>query len=144
MTFNSKAFQTFFALCFCWISYNYFGPPNSWRLSISNRHLFKFIDGQNIYLQCLCLRIQILYVTFVLRGRGGAAAKVYPLFERKERFCGVTKNVSPKIFEIDPHHADTNLQADVFNGGGYPLLCIFGWFYDTRSFMPIVEVWCNK
>ena len=49
-----------------------------------------------------------------------AAAEVYPIFERKERFCGVTKNVSPKIFEIDPHHADTNLQADIFNGGVPP------------------------
>ena len=47
-------------------------------------------------------------------------AKVYPLFERKERFCGVTKNVSPKLFEIDPHQADANLQADIFNGGGTP------------------------
>ena len=47
-----------------------------------------------------------------------AAAEVYLILERKELFCGVTKNVSPSIFEIDPHHADKNLQADVFNGGG--------------------------
>ena len=45
-----------------------------------------------------------------------AAAEVCPIFERKERYWGVTKNVSPKIFEIDPHHADKNLQANVFNG----------------------------
>ena len=49
-----------------------------------------------------------------------AAAEVYLILERKELFCGVTINVSPSIFEIDPHHADKNLQADVFNGGGDP------------------------
>ena len=43
-----------------------------------------------------------------------AAAEVYLILERKEIFCGVT----PSIFEIDPPHADKNLQADVFNGGG--------------------------
>ena len=69
-------------------------------------------------------------------GGGRAAAKVYPLFERKERFCGVTKNVSPKIFEIDPHHADTNLQADIFNGGYPPSSAFFG------DFM-ILEVLCR-
>ena len=68
-----------------------------------------------------------MYVTFVLKGGGGAAAaEVYLILERKELFNGVTKNVSPSIFEIDPHHADTNLQADIFNGGGVPPLpCIF-------------------
>ena len=62
--------------------------------------------------------IQVVLHVFIQNG--GAAAEVYPIFQKKERFCGVTKNVSPKIFEIDPHHADKNLQADVFNGvGGY-------------------------
>ena len=61
-----------------------------------------------------------MYVTFVLKGGGrmAAAAEVYLILERKELFCGVTKNVSPSIFEIDPHHADKNLQADVLNLGG--------------------------
>ena len=61
-------------------------------------------------------RCKVILVAFVW------LAEVYPIFEKKERFCGVTKNVSPKIFEIDPHHADKNLQADVFNegGGGLP------------------------
>ena len=57
-------------------------------------------------------------MTFVLKGGGvAAAAEVYLILERKELFNGVTKNVSPSIFEIDPHHADKNLQAGVFNGG---------------------------
>ena len=66
-------------------------------------------------------------MTFVLKGGGvAAAAEVYLILERKELFNGVTKNVSPSIFEIDPRHADKNLKADVFNGGGVPsLLCIF-------------------
>ena len=59
--------------------------------------------------------IQVVLHVFIQNGgRGGGD----PIFKKKERFCGVTKNVSPKIFEIDPHHADKNLQADVFNGGG--------------------------
>ena len=64
---------------------------------------------------------------FVLKGGGVAAtAEVYLILERKELFNGVTKNVSPSIFEIDPRHADKNLKADVFNGGGVPsFLCIF-------------------
>ena len=77
-----------------------------------------------------------MYVTFVLKGGGGwgvaAAAEVYIIFERKERFC-----VSPKIFEIDPHHADTNLQADIFNGGGVPPSSAF-----FGDFM-ILEVLCR-
>ena len=67
--------------------------------------------------------IQVVLHVFIQKGGGGRSL---PYFQKKERFCGVTKNVSPKIFEIDPHHADKNLQADVFNRGwGCPLLCIF-------------------
>ena len=60
------------------------------------------------------LRLLLLLMLMIRNGRG------LPNFRKKEHLCGVTKNVSPKIFEIDPHHADTNLQADVFNGGGVP------------------------
>ena len=66
-----------------------------------------------------------------------AAAEVYLILERKELFNGVTKNVSPSIFEIDPHHADKNLQADVFNGGGVPPSSAF-----FGDFM-ILEVLCR-
>ena len=60
-------------------------------------------------------------MTFVLKGGGvAAAAEVYLILERKELFNGVTKNVSPSIFEIDPHHADKNLQAGGGGLGGYP------------------------
>ena len=56
-----------------------------------------------------------------------AAAEVYPIFERKERYWGVTKNVSPKIFSKLILTTWTHIcrQAFLKGGGGTPLLCIF-------------------
>ena len=81
------------------------------------RSTLKFIDGQNIYLQCLCLRIQILYVTFVLKGGGPK----FTLFSKERNVFAVSlKTYLPKSLKLILTTLTQICRQTFLMGEGYP------------------------